>query len=448
MHRTIRATAVAALITGLTTAAGLTSSAGVASADPVGTTCSGVIEVHQSSDQALLGYVRAQLSQFGTYVVIGDHNQAATVTATPAYGAGIDLVVDGAPQDTPNLGAAVGFTMDGDGLAVGSENYDFLVQTASTPKDAPPQSGTNSNTKATNGATKIESAIWSIAPDGVLTAQWTNSDASQPATSIAVVDHTLALTGDLAAFTSTYGGQGVSLVLAPSAGADACGKQTQAVGFTSSPLAHQVVGSTYAVSATGGGSGSPVVFSSLTGGVCTVAGSVVSLTGAGTCTVAADQVGNDAYFAAPRVTRSFTAVIDPQIAARLTSTKPRSAAGWYRAPVRVTFRCTIGSAALTGSCPAHLTLARSSGGRVVTGTVTAGDGGSATTSVVVRIDRIKPRLRIAGGHRVRCVASDALSGVRGHCTLKHRDLSHHRVRYTATVTDRAGNTARVVRTLR
>jgi len=60
------------------------------------------------------------------------------------------------------------------------------------------------------------------------------------------------------------------------------------------------------LSATGGPSGNPVIFSSLTTGVCTVSGStVVTGKAAGVCTIAADQAGNDNYNPAPQATQPF-----------------------------------------------------------------------------------------------------------------------------------------------
>jgi alpha-tubulin suppressor-like RCC1 family protein len=80
----------------------------------------------------------------------------------------------------------------------------------------------------------------------------------------------------------------------------------QAISFTSTPPAPAVVGGSYAVSATGGASGQPVLFSSLTPAVCSVTGSSVGLDAAGTCTVAADQAGSTNYAAAPQATQTFT----------------------------------------------------------------------------------------------------------------------------------------------
>jgi hypothetical protein len=83
---------------------------------------------------------------------------------------------------------------------------------------------------------------------------------------------------------------------------------TQAITFTSQPPSPALLRGTYPVSATGGDSGNPVVFSSLTPGVCTVAGSTVSLNTIGTCTVAADQAGDATYSPAPQVTQSVAIV--------------------------------------------------------------------------------------------------------------------------------------------
>jgi 2',3'-cyclic-nucleotide 2'-phosphodiesterase (5'-nucleotidase family) len=52
-------------------------------------------------------------------------------------------------------------------------------------------------------------------------------------------------------------------------------------------------------------SGLPVVFSSLSLAVCTVAGNTVTLVAVGACQITADQPGNASYAAAPTVTQSF-----------------------------------------------------------------------------------------------------------------------------------------------
>ena len=87
-------------------------------------------------------------------------------------------------------------------------------------------------------------------------------------------------------------------------------KASQAVVFTSAPPSPAVLGGTYSPSATGGGSGDPVVFSvdsSSDPGACSLngAGTTVSLTGAGECVVDADQAGDADYDAAAQREQSF-----------------------------------------------------------------------------------------------------------------------------------------------
>jgi hypothetical protein len=65
------------------------------------------------------------------------------------------------------------------------------------------------------------------------------------------------------------------------------------------------------VSATGGASGSPIVFTSQTPGTCSVSGSTVTGITAGTCTIAADQAASGNYLAASEVTQSFAITAAP-----------------------------------------------------------------------------------------------------------------------------------------
>ena len=82
----------------------------------------------------------------------------------------------------------------------------------------------------------------------------------------------------------------------------------QAITFTAP--ASGTIGTSATLTATGGASGNPVVFSidaSSTTGTCNVSGangSTLNFTGAGTCVVNANQAGNASYSAAPQVQRS------------------------------------------------------------------------------------------------------------------------------------------------
>ena len=105
------------------------------------------------------------------------------------------------------------------------------------------------------------------------------------------------------------------------------GKASQVVAFTSSPPAPAVFGGGYTPSATGGGSGNPVVFSvdsSSGAGVCSISSGTVSFTGAGTCVIDANQAGDADYDPAAQQQQSFTVGKASQVVA-FTSTPPSPA---------------------------------------------------------------------------------------------------------------------------
>ena len=93
----------------------------------------------------------------------------------------------------------------------------------------------------------------------------------------------------------------------------AVARAPQAITFASAPPPLAVAGGAYVVSATSS-SGLSVSLSAGrgSGGVCKVSATTVSLTGAGTCTVEAEQAGNESYEPAPRVQQSFAVVAAPK----------------------------------------------------------------------------------------------------------------------------------------
>ncbi len=188
---------------------------------------------------------------------------------------------------------------------------------------------------------------------------------------------------------------------------------------------------------------------------------------AGTCTITADQAGDDDYDAAPTVTQSFAVVAappppaatttttttpppirNPRIAARVSSAHAKSRYGWYHTAVTVSFTCTPGTAPLAGACPKRVKLTLDGRGRSVSRTITARDGGSAAVTVrSLNIDRTAPSVRITGVHggatyrrkapAAHCAGRDSLSKVAS-CRIARRRTGRT-IRYTATATDRAGN---------
>jgi len=102
---------------------------------------------------------------------------------------------------------------------------------------------------------------------------------------------------------------------------------SQAISFTSSaPVDATAGGDGYTVSADGGASTQPVVFSlDPTSTGCELSGATVSFTAVGTCVINANQDGDDNYTAAPQVQQSI-AVGQGSQAVNFTSTVPASAA--------------------------------------------------------------------------------------------------------------------------
>ena len=152
-----------------------------------------------------------------------------------------------------------------------------------------------------------------------------------------------------------------------------------------------------------------------------------------------------------------TARSDPKITATVTSSYPRTKYGWYRAAVTVTFTCVPQGAPLAAPCPAPVRLARSAGGQSVTRSIVATNGGAATVVVrSVNIDLVRPAVRVdrvrngavyfGVAPTARCISTDALAGM-ATCKITARTVGD-RTTYTATATDKAGNTARVVGTYR
>lgn len=110
-------------------------------------------------------------------------------------------------------------------------------------------------------------------------------------------------------------------------------KQNQSISFTSVPPTNPTIGGSYTVTATGGASGNPVIFSidaNSTSGACTISGNLVSFTGNGTCIVDANQAGNAHYNAADEEEQIMVVnKIDQTITFTSTPPSPSAVGGTY-----------------------------------------------------------------------------------------------------------------------
>ena len=143
--------------------------------------------------------------------------------------------------------------------------------------------------------------------------------------------------------------------------------QPQTISFTA-PSAG-VVGQSATLSATGGGSGNPVVFTvdgSSGAGVCNVNGTTVRYTAAGNCVIDANQAGDDSFSAAPQVRQAIT-VGKASTSTRLTLTGSPAAFGHEKT---VVFTATV-SPQFSGT-PAGTITVKSGTATLCSGTLAAG----------------------------------------------------------------------------
>ena len=129
------------------------------------------------------------------------------------------------------------------------------------------------------------------------------------------------------------------------------GQAAQSIKFTG-PASGTVGGET-TLSATGGTSGNPVVFSvgsSSGAGVCNVSGingSTVHFSGPGSCVIDANQDGNTDYSAAPQVTQTVTVHVSSVAGGDHVAVMPSGAGYWVVGPNGIP--SAFGSAAFYGS---------------------------------------------------------------------------------------------------
>jgi hypothetical protein len=109
-------------------------------------------------------------------------------------------------------------------------------------------------------------------------------------------------TADMNVFDAQAQQMGLPVVQAP-----------QTIKFTSTPPANAAPGDRYAVTADGGGSQEPVLFTidTSSGKACTISGQIVTFRSAGTCAIDANQAGNAQFQAAPQQKQSVAVVVPP-----------------------------------------------------------------------------------------------------------------------------------------
>ncbi len=171
--------------------------------------------------------------------------------------------------------------------------------------------------------------------------------------------------------------------------------------------------------------------------------------------VAIDNAGNTATATIENVNIDLTA---PTIGGALTTSA--NANGWFNGPVTIHWTCNDIGTVQSGiaSCPADDTITTDGAGQSRGGTTTDQAGNSASYGVSgINIDSVAPTITLDGISNggiytlgevptAMCAAVDTLSGLDGACSMNVTGGSANGVgtfSFTATATDKAGNTASV-----
>jgi hypothetical protein len=154
------------------------------------------------------------------------------------------------------------------------------------------------------------------------------------------------------------------------------------------------------VSATGGGSGNPVVLTG--GGACTLSGTTVTYTAPGSCVIVANQAGNGRYSDAPQVRRTITVKKKPQA---ISFFAPPAGALWSSALLSATGGASGNPVVLTSATPGvcHVsgsTVTYTQAGTCVIDANQAGDNTYADAPQVqrsIKVTMAPPSTRPGGG---------------------------------------------------
>jgi hypothetical protein len=171
---------------------------------PTGCTITGTVQVTDTDNNTVLGYVSNVWNSYGESVVTTTPADYLSVSVPSGNAVNI-TALNGPNSSYPEVGGIQGFANTSPDLGSGSFNYAYLGGTTETASGATPTSGANSFTAATGVPEDFESAIWSVGAGGSLTPQWVNTDSSEPATHLVDINDILVLTGDTTAFEGTFG---------------------------------------------------------------------------------------------------------------------------------------------------------------------------------------------------------------------------------------------------
>jgi len=178
--------------------------------------------------------------------------------------------------------------------------------------------------------TSVSATNWSCTTTGQLVScTYTGTLPLSPGTALPAISISVMTSGTPGPFTNTASVSSIDAAPATATDAGTLVGIPQTITFTNTPPTNASVGSTYTVTATGGGSGNPVTFSvdaSSTSG-CTVNAStgLVTMTAPqGTCVIDANEVGTSTYAAAPQAQQTGRDLVLRPQTITFTNTPPTS----------------------------------------------------------------------------------------------------------------------------
>ncbi|KAJ7914899.1 hypothetical protein B0H13DRAFT_2001565 [Mycena leptocephala] len=157
-----------------------------------------------SSDGTAAGYISKTFDPQYAYTLTTSISSALQITLpskSPFGGPFNILTVNGPDTRHPYLGAVGGGS--GGHLGHGQRGSAYLAGTGASPANSPPSSSAGSSMQSIGYNAPGESQIWSMDCDTrTIDAQWTNTDSSQPPTTLFydAAEKYLGLTSDLGAF--------------------------------------------------------------------------------------------------------------------------------------------------------------------------------------------------------------------------------------------------------
>ncbi|KAJ6594867.1 hypothetical protein B0H19DRAFT_1284642 [Mycena capillaripes] len=178
---------------------------------------SGHIQISRASDGAVLGYIRKTFNNIVRYTYDTQDKALVIKLPAPCDSGAFDLVPTNGPDAAyNNVGAVTG--IHGFNFKQGRLGYAYLSGTGHVDANSPPSNSTGTSMQSRldyNGS--AESQIWSLNHStGGLTAQWTNADSTNPATSLyyARTSNYVGLVGDFHQFVARFAWEDAFLVTA------------------------------------------------------------------------------------------------------------------------------------------------------------------------------------------------------------------------------------------